>query len=118
MTYKDIAQEDILRMEQENMTEYEEAREKVAWQLCNNFCNGSDYSVCLNNADQILSTLLTPSELKEWKAGGKLGVITRDQSLPVVSICLAEDYEANVKHNQEVMVNSGFRRVVKEEDID
>ena len=33
-------------------------------------------------ADQVLAILLTPAQIAEWKAGGKVGVIARDQEVP------------------------------------
>ena len=36
----------------------------------------------LNKADLILAQLFTPAQIAEWKAGGKVGIIARDQELP------------------------------------
>jgi len=35
-----------------------------------------------NQAEELLDKLLTPAQLEEWKAGGKVAIVARDQELP------------------------------------
>ena len=81
----------------------------------------------LNKADLILAQLFTSAQLEEWKAGGKVGVIARDQELPDIIPPTAEEentahccqwqdrewYYAGQGKSQEIMVNDNFRRVVE-----
>ena len=97
---------------------YEEAREKVAKKLHEQDIQDGvaeayywEHTSVRENyfakANQILSILLTPSQLKEWKEGGELGVICKDQSLPEGVF----DYEQHKRIFDEL----GFRRVVGKE---
>ena len=42
-------------------------------------------------ADQVLAILLTPAQIAEWKAGGKVAVIARDHDKSIV-LLLASHY--------------------------
>ena len=66
--------------------------------------------------DLILSKLFTPEQLKELEAGGKIGVVAVNQSLPKIDTPnfgrnVSPNWEEGYRDSQKDMAN--FRRVVK-----
>jgi len=94
---------------------YEVAREKVAREACSlshptwiwGKLNTSIEETYRDKADQVLAILFTPTQLEEWKVGGKVGVIARDQELP------PNLWRHNYREGQESTRKAGFRKVVE-----
>ena len=70
--------------------------------------------------DEIMSLLLTPEQLKEWKEGGELRVICKYQDLPEPLIGEEGETCDIVCHKveQENMIKAGFRRVKEKNETD
>ena len=73
-----------------------------------------------DKADQVLALLLTPAQIAEWQAGGKVAVIARDQSLPdknTNNTWYDDDYGQAGKIGWDLcaydMLKANFRRVVE-----
>ena len=110
---------------------YEEARMKIALEFVQDrntmqdFYDDQPVDVPSSNdrADKVIAILLKPAQKKEWKAGGKLGVIMRDQNLPIdahqevrdrAGLTLAREDAGSYKRSQKDMLKNGWCRVVQD----
>ena len=96
---------------------YQEAREKIKDIVVDCLAIGvANNSIAINGlAEQIVKTLLTPTQLQAWRDGGELVVTDPDQSLPHLINTESIYYRTQAFHDgveagQESM--TGFRKVV------